>query len=176
MLKLGPFRGGIIRTIHEPQICLTTKHSGFVADFAPFFIQVQNMLCNVNEGLLVVISLPQVLAFQKKCSANTLAHHLHTQAPTAMNILGHSISSAFVLGLALWLNFGLASNVYGNQLSQRSNSSFYGGVALWQTIVETTDVCPSNTQTCSQGMGTCCPQGTYCEDNGYYCCPIGTHT
>ena len=66
MLKLGPFRGGIIRTIHEPQICLTTKHSGFVADFAPFFIQVQNMLCNVNEGLLVVISLPQVLAFQKK--------------------------------------------------------------------------------------------------------------
>ncbi|KAE9364840.1 hypothetical protein N431DRAFT_354596 [Stipitochalara longipes BDJ] len=80
--------------------------------------------------------------------------------------------SIFCLVLALWANLGLISDVSGNQLSQRSNSSFYGGVALWQTIVETTDVCPSDTQTCSQGLGTCCPQGTYCEDSGYYCCPI----
>ncbi|PMD29556.1 hypothetical protein L207DRAFT_538737 [Hyaloscypha variabilis F] len=89
-----------------------------------------------------------------------------------MALSRYSSHSIFWLVFSLCVSLGFTSDVYGNELAQRSNSSFYGGVALWQTIVETTDVCPSDTQTCSQGLGTCCPEGTYCEDSGWFCCPI----
>jgi len=63
------------------------------------------------------------------------------------------------------------------QLAPRSNTSFYGGVALWVTITDEADPCPSGLQTCTTGDdGTCCPAGTFCEDSGYYCCPLGTHS
>ena len=40
----------------------------------PFLIQLQHMLCNMNEGLLAIISLPQVLASQK-----IIPHNLGTR-------------------------------------------------------------------------------------------------
>jgi hypothetical protein len=90
------------------------------------------------------------------------------------------LTSSLLLILTLWADFGHSSNLHlddvnENQLLQRSNTSFYGGVALSVTLTDSTDVCPSDLQTCQQGYeGTCCPQGTYCEDNDSYCCPIGT--
>jgi len=94
-----------------------------------------------------------------------------------MAISQYLTCSTLLLILALWTDFGHSSelqlaDINEKQLLDRSNSSFYGGVALWQTIVETTDTCPPGVETCGQGFGTCCPQGTYCEDNGYFCCPI----
>jgi hypothetical protein len=67
------------------------------------------------------------------------------------------LTSSLLLVLALWADFGHSSRLHladvnGKQLLHRSNSSFYGGVALWVTITDSTDVCPSDLQTVNRVM------------------------
>lgn len=112
-------------------------------------------------------------------SQNFISHLLYTQS-TAMALSKNSICSILLLVLSICAEFGHSfqpqfADVDESQLVERSNTSFYGGVALWVTITNDVDSCPAGLQTCTTGDdGTCCPEGTFCEDTGYYCCPLGT--